>query len=84
MLSSSGLGKNLLVDLSQTTLQANGTYTVTASDWVEAQTVAELQNSDTFTWSDTNSAIYHVSSSMLNLTLDNSVSLFFNINSLFI
>ena len=82
MLSSSGLGKNLLVDLSQTTLQANGTYTVTASDWVEAQRVAELQNSDTFTWSDTNSAIYHVSSSMLNLTLDNSV--FFNINSLFI
>lgn len=76
ILSSNGLGKNLLVDLSQTTLKSDGTYTVTVTDWVEPQRVAELQDSDTFTWTDTNSESYHVSSSMLNLTLDTSDTIY--------
>jgi len=70
---SSGIGKNLLSSLSQTTLNSNGTYSVSSSDWVEPQRVAELQDSDTFTWTDSDSASYHVSASKLNLSLDTSV-----------
>ncbi len=70
---SSGIGKTLLTTLSQTTVNSNGTYSVSASDWVEPQRVAELQDSDTFTWTDSDSESYHVSASKLNLSLDTSV-----------
>jgi len=73
LLSSSSLGDSFLTSLPQITKNPNNTYTVLASEWLQTQRVAELQDSDTFTWIDNNQESYHISASKLDLLLDPSV-----------